>query len=282
MSFVRDFKNTFQNKGNALLQLIVINSVAFVLLNISVAVCRLTGYSDDEILQWFLLPSRFNTFFQKAWTLFSYMFLHLSLWHIFSNMLWLFWVGGIFKEYLGSKRLLSVYILGGLSGGILYLLLSNIPVFYAETHLLGASASVMAIVVATAVFLPEYSIHLLFIGPIRLKYLALISFILTTLIDLSQNTGGKIAHIGGALFGMVYMVQYKKGKDMSVAFYKALDFISFRRKKMKLVHKKENVIMSKASLQKKVDEILDKIARSGYESLNKEEKEILFKASDRI
>lgn len=265
------------------MQLIIINAAAFVLINIFVAISNISGSDEYAVLQWVLLPSALNIFLYKAWTLFTYMFLHLSLWHIFSNMLWLYWMGGIFNEYLGSKRLLSVYILGGLTGGLFYVLLSNlIPVLNPGAYLLGASASVMAIVVAIAILLPEYSIHLILIGPVKLKYLALISFVLTTLIDLSQNTGGKIAHIGGALFGIVYMVRYKKGKDMSIVFYKVIDFISFRRGKMKLVHKKEEQTTTKASLQKRVDEILDKIAKSGYGSLTKEEKEILFKASDRI
>ena len=265
------------------MQLIVINSSAFILINICVAISNMTGAGDYPVLQRLLLPSGFTAFTHRVWTLFTYMFLHLGIWHIVSNMLWLYWVGGIFNEYLGSKRLLSVYILGGLCGGLLFVLLSNtIPVFHAETHLIGASASVMAIVVATAIFLPEYSIHLVLIGPVKLKYLALISFVLTTLIDLSENTGGKIAHIGGALFGIVYMLQYKNGRDLSIGFYKVIDLITFKQSKMRLVHKKDSVSLSKAGLQKKVDEILDKIARSGYESLSKEEKEILFKASDRI
>ena len=265
------------------MQLIVVNAIAFVLINMGVAISKIAGIHADTILQWVLLPSLFSVFLFKVWTIVTYMFLHLSLWHLFSNMLWLYWMGGIFNEYLGSKRLLSVYVLGGLAGGITYLVVANlIPDFNTGAYLLGASASVMAIVVAIAILLPEYSIHLMFVGPVKLKYLALVSFILTTLLDFSQNTGGKIAHVGGALFGIVYMLQYKKGKDMSLSFYKVIDFFSFKRKKMKVVYKKDDSHLSKASLQKKVDDILDKIAQSGYGSLSKEERDLLFKASNRI
>ena len=203
------------------------------------------------------------------------MFVHTDLLHVLFNLLWLYWMGNIFLEYIGSRQLLFVYIMGGMCGGILFVLLSE---FINSSFLIGASASVMAIVVAIAVLLPEYTIHLMFIGPVRLKYVALISFILTTVIDLSQNTGGKIAHVGGALFGYLYMVQYKKGNDISKLFTSL-----FKKSNMKVAYKKnisdDDYSINKIALQKRVDAILDKISKSGYESLNKEEKEVLFKAS---
>jgi membrane associated rhomboid family serine protease len=281
VSFTKDFKNTLSGKNNELLQLIVINVIVFILANVGIAFINWSGSSPLELLQWLAIPADIQVFGKHFWTLITYMFVHTDLWHIFFNMLWLYWIGSIFMEYLGGKRLLATYITGGLFGGLFFITSSFIPGFYNNTYLLGASAGVMAVVISTAVLLPEYSVHLMFIGMVKLKYLALASFVLTTIIDLSQNTGGKIAHMGGALWGYIYMVQYKKGNDMS----RWITVLFSKKNRMKVVHKKkvsdEDYNLSKAALQRRVDEILDKISRSGYASLSKEEKDILFKISNK-
>jgi hypothetical protein len=202
-------------------------------------------------------------------------------------MLWLYWLGKIFTEYLGSKRLVALYILGGISGGLLYMFASILfPLYFYNTFLLGASAGVMAIVIAIAVLLPEYKIHLMFFGAVPLKYLALTSFILTSILDFSQNTGGKISHIGGALFGLIFMLQYKKGNDIVQPVVDILDWITslFTRKaRIKVSYSKkfsdDDYNASQKVKQQKIDAILDKISKAGYESLTKQEKDFLFKVS---
>ena len=215
------------------------------------------------------------------------MFLHEGLMHILFNMLWLYWLGKIFVEYVGSKRLVAVYLLGGISGGLLFTLTPIIyPLSFSNTVLHGASAGVMAVVVAIAVLLPDYMIHLMFFGGVRLKYLALASFILTSLLDISQNTGGKISHIGGALFGLIFMLQYKNGKDITkpvTAFFDWIVGLFSRRPKIKISYSRkasdDEYNLNQKTKQQKIDLILDKISKSGYDALTKDEKDFLCKAS---
>lgn len=288
MSFADDIKNVFTRSGSGLTRIILINVVVFLVINILDALIKFNG-SGPSLVYWLSIPGNVSLAITHAWTLITYMFLHEGLMHILFNMLWLYWLGKIFVEYVGSKRLVGVYLLGGLSGGILYLIIAMItPLYFSNTFLLGASAGVMAVVIATAVLLPDYIIHLLFFGPVRLKYLALVSFILTSVLDLSQNTGGKIAHIGGALFGMIFMVQYKKGNDITIPVTNFLDWaqsIFSGRQKIKVSYRRktsdDDYNTNERAKQAKVDAILDKISKSGYEALTKEEKDFLFKTSGR-
>ena len=288
MSVTEDLKNIFTKSGNGLMRIILVNVFVYLLVNILGEFLRFSG-SDTSLVYWLSLPGNVVLAITHIWTLATYMFLHEGLMHILFNMLWLYWIGKIFVEYVGSKKLVSVYLLGGISGGILFLLVSAvIPLQFYNTFLLGASAGVMAVVISTAVLLPEYTIQLMFLGPVRLKYLALASFILTSILDLSQNTGGKISHIGGALFGMVFMLQYKKGNDISKPITAFLDWVAAlfsgsSRIKVSYSRKAkasdEEYNAGKKAKQERVDTILDKISKAGYESLTKEEKDFLFKAS---
>lgn len=277
MSIGNDIRNTFTKSENGLVRLIIINVIVFVLANVFNLFYDLTS--------WLALPSKFSVFITRPWTLFTYMFFHKDIFHVLFNMLWLYWMGQLFVDFMSSKRLVSVYILGGVFGGLLYFLLSGfMNVDGSLSLLLGASASVMAIVVAIAVFIPNYSLHLLFFGPVPIKYIALISFVITTLLDLNVNTGGKVAHIGGALLGIIYTFLYKQGNDITRPLTFIIDKLKSlpsgsRPAKLKVAYKKQNTYKTNTEQQKEVDEILDKISRSGYESLTKEEKEILFKAS---
>lgn len=245
------------------------------------------GGGEQSLVYWLALPGNTVLALTHAWAFITYMFLHEGVMHILFNMLWLYWLGKIFVEYVGSKRLVAVYLLGGLSGGLLFTLASLLfPLYFYNTFLLGASAGVMAVVIAIATLLPEYKIHLLFFGGVPLKYLALVSFILTSILDISQNTGGKISHIGGALFGAVFMLQYKNGKDITRPVIAFLDWITSLftgRTKIKVSYRRgandDDYNASQKAKQEKVDAILDKISKAGYESLTKEEKDFLFKAS---
>jgi len=218
MSIGDDIKGAFSKSDNGLIQLILINAFLFLLANIF----NLFG----DFTRYFAMPCSLSELLVKPWTAITYMFYHEDFFHILFNMLWLYWVGRIFVEFLGSQRFVAVYLVGGICGGLLYLIIGSL-LHWNLSHflLLGASGSVMAIVIATAIYLPNYSLHLMFFGSVPLKYIALISFVLTSLIDLNINTGGKIAHIGGAVFGYIFTFNYKNGKDITKPFAHLLERI---------------------------------------------------------
>jgi membrane associated rhomboid family serine protease len=227
------------------------------------------------------LPAYLPKLAVRFWTPVTYMFMHEGIFHILFNMLWLYWMGQIFEEYLGNKRTVSLYIMGGLSGALFYILAFNlIPAFsspdrvYAST-LAGASASVMAIIVATATLLPDYTLFLMFIGPVKLKWLALFFVILDFLSIDGLNGGGEIAHLGGAFLGFIYIKQLQQGNDFS-----KVTSIFEPKPKMKVTSRTTVKKSVSRPRQDEVDRILDKISQSGYDSLNKQEKETLFRASN--
>ena len=220
------------------------------------------------------------------------MFTHKDIWHILFNMLWLYWFGRIFLEYLDERKLVAVYLLGGISGAIVYIISFNIfPAFtgiVADSVAIGASASVMAIVIAIAAYVPDYTVQLFLFGRIKIKYMALAIFILTSIMDFSVNSGGKLAHIGGAFFGYIYTINLRHGRDLGKGFNRIIDFfvtIFKPRKKLKVTHKKVTTEYEynkiKTEHQKQINHILDKISKGGYDSLTKEEKETLFKESQK-
>ena len=220
------------------------------------------------------LPVRF-------WTPLSYMFMHAGIFHIVFNLLWFYWFGQIFEEYLGKKRTLGLYLMGGLTGALFFIAAYNTLPFFthynaaANSSLVGASASVMAILVATATLLPDYTISLMFIGPVKLKWLILVFVIIDFLGTIGPNAGGEIAHLGGALMGFVYIKQLQKGHD----WITGISNIFKSKSKLKVVSKNSSGKSDGKPQQEEIDLILDKVSQSGYDSLNKQEKEILFRAS---
>jgi hypothetical protein len=201
-------------------------------------------------------------------------------------MLWFYWFGIIFTDFMGSKRLLYTYLIGGIAGGLLFIAFSN--AFMPGSNLIGASAGIMAVIVATAILVPDYELHLIFFGAVKLKYLAIGAFVLTSLIDFSVNSGGKVSHIGGALYGMLYMYQYRKGTDYAEIagnFFDRMGKLFTFKGKTKLKKAGGSGIKQKPApgdeKQKKIDAILDKISTSGYDALTKEEKDFLFKSSSK-
>lgn len=284
---------------NALSRLLLINLIVFVVVFFVRTVIYLfyTDYQSQAetpisgLGLWLAVPASLSTLAQKPWTVITYMFLHESLLHILFNMIMLYFSGRIFMEYLSGKKLVFVYLLGGLSGAGLYILAFNVlPVFQSVTQYsvaLGASASVLAILAAVATYVPNYSVPLIFLGRLKLKYIALI-FVAVDIISIERsNPGGHIAHLGGALFGFAYIVFMKKGMDMSKLFNPVGRFFKnlFKpRPKLRTSYSKRPLTddefnEKRADRQKRIDVILDKIAKSGYESLTREEKEMLFKAS---
>ncbi|MFH1319751.1 MAG: rhomboid family intramembrane serine protease [Bacteroidota bacterium] len=299
LTIIEEFKNSFKS-GSALTRLIIINLLVFASIKIIMLLFFLFNIQNEtinQLIRWLAVPASFKILIFRPWTLFTYMFLQEGFLHILFNMLWLYWFGKIFLEYLGEKKLISTYILGGLSGAALYILAFNIfPVFsdiLPYSFALGASAAILAIVIAISAFIPNYSLHIMFLGPVKLKYIAIFSVIIDILSIQGDNAGGHLAHLGGALFGYVYIKQYQKGRDLAMGFNSVFDsLVSYfsTKSRIKVVHSSkkrkrqykqdEDYNVQKAARQHRLDEILDKISKSGYESLTSEEKRILFDISN--
>ena len=288
-----DIKKTFHN-GSSLIRLIYINIAVFILIAITAIIGFLitNPLFAEKTIDILAVPSSLHNLILKPWTLITYMFLHKDIWHILFNMLWLYWFGTIFLQYLDQRKLVAVYLLGGISGAVLYIASFNIfPVFsglVSESVAIGASASVMAVVIAIAAYVPDYSISLLLIGRVKIKYMALAILILTSFMDFSVNSGGKLAHIGGAIFGYLYTIKIRQGKDIGKGINRIIDTLVtlFKpRKKMKVTYRKpaddHDYNKRKAEHQELINSILEKISKGGYDSLTKEEKETLFKESQK-
>lgn len=288
-----DIKKTFRN-GSNLTRLMYINIAVFILINIVALISFLLNNPEVSVkaLNLFSVPSSFKILLVRPWTIITYMFVHKDIWHILFNMLWLYWFGRIFLEYLDQRKLVAVYLLGGISGAIVYILSFNVfPAFtgvVAESVAIGASASVMAVVIAIAAYVPDYTVQLFLFGRIKIKYMALAIFVLTSIMDFSINSGGKLAHIGGAFFGYFYTINLRQGRDIGKGFNRVIDFFVtlFKpRKKLKVTYKKAATEYEynkiKTEHQTRINSILDKISKGGYDSLTKEEKETLFKESQK-
>lgn len=289
MDIISDIKRTFK-EGSALTRLIYINLGVFLILKIIAVFFFLGGFSFS-IDSWLSVPSVTEALIQRPWTPITYMFLHAGFLHLFFNIIGLYWFGKLFLHHFEGDKLLSVYLLGGLSGAAFYIISYNIfPAFNSVYGLLmGASASVFAILVAIAFYDPDREIHLFFIGRFKLKYVAAFYVLLSVIQISSSNPGGNIAHLGGAFWGWFYISQLRKGNDMGAGFIKLLnklgDFFMgvFKpRNHMKVSYKKpprddKEYNRQKNVKQDEINRILDKIGKSGYESLSKDEKEILFK-----
>ena len=288
-SVFEDIKNNFKG-GNSLTKLIYINVGVFLIASVLRVLSFLFMVNGWEFLSYFTLPASIPLLIKKPWSIISYMFLHQSFIHLLFNMLWLYFGGQIFLSFFDNKKLISTYVLGGISGAVLFILSFNLfPVFATalpNAVALGASASVLAIIMAIATKSPNYSIRLLLIGNIKLKHIAIVSIVLDIMSIPQGNAGGHIAHLGGAFFGYLYVKQLNSGNDIANSFNKIMDNLNsylkkdpklkkaYSRKKSDQDYRKEKV-----QNQAKIDNILDKIAKSGYEGLTKDEKDTLFKAS---
>jgi membrane associated rhomboid family serine protease len=294
---LEEFKNAFQRPNNGHVQLIFINVVVFLVLAVLFVFSTAAGFSDffESIHSQLAIPAPIFSFLAKPWTILTYAFVHdlTGIFHILFNMLAFYWFGKIFIEYLGSDKLIAVYVLGALAGGISYLLVYNTIPFYAERiplhGMVGASAAVYAVLVATATLLPDYTFFLLFFGPVRIKYIALIYIVISFLGSVGGNAGGNVAHLGGALIGYVYTKQLQAGVNWGSWITVTLDWLRgvfSPRSNVKVTYRStepktkssKSTSSGKAS-QAEIDAILDKISDRGYESLTKEEKEKLFNAS---
>lgn len=296
---IRDeFRNAWSKPNNALVQIIIINVIVFAAVRILEVFFIFSGAHDlyEFLLRKLELPANFGTFLLQPWTIVTYFFTHYDFFHVLFNMLFLFWFGRIIQEFLNSNRVIALYVLGGLAGGLLYMLIYNfVPLFEGRVDsamMLGASAGVFAIVVGAAVFMPNYTFFLMFIGPVKIKYIAIFYVFMSFIGTTGANAGGEIAHLGGALVGWFYISQLKEGTDYGAWVISFMNFVKSLFKpqpKIKVTHRAGNrrpktKTTSKSSStsntpQAEIDAILDKISEKGYESLTKEEKQKLFNAS---
>jgi membrane associated rhomboid family serine protease len=303
MSILQDIKDSFRQPNNTLKQLILINVIVFVSLIVLRTVLFLTSsnWAYIGLMRFIALPSDPLVFITRPWTIITYFFTHEGFLHIIFNMLNLYWFGQLIREYLGEKKLLSLYVLGGIAGGLLYILSYNLIPYFADRAayavMIGASASVLAVVVAAATLIPNFTFNLIIIGPVRIKYIAAFLVILSISGAIGDNAGGNIAHLGGALFGWLFVKQLQRGRDMGRPLHGTLDFFTNlfkRRPNLKVTHRQKATVSNGARpasgyhtgyagkpSQMEIDLILDKISVSGYESLSKEEKQKLFQASQK-
>jgi membrane associated rhomboid family serine protease len=286
---MNNIKYFFKQK-DLLRQLIIINLAVFLTVRLAGVFMMLFRIEDRPAMSFLQLPASFARLTGEPWTLITYMFLHHDWLHILFNMLWLYWFGKIFLLFFNSKQLLGTYLLGGFAGGLFYLLSFNIFPYFRElvdsSRLMGASAAVMAIVFAASFYKKDFRINLLFVGSIKIHYLALASLLIDLLAITSSNAGGHLAHIGGALFGIWYAAAYQRGVDLTKRLNKSIDgFVNLFKKKpaMKVsYHRRASDYQYNDRRNKEneaIDAILDKIKKSGYNSLSKEEKKRLFDAS---
>lgn len=254
-------------------------------------------YRVDSFMHWFELPASLSTFVCRPWTIISYMFLHERIMHILWNMFALYGFGRIFLSFFSVRHFVGVYLFGGIMGGIFFMLAYNIfPYFDAaveNAYLIGASASVLAIVTASAVRSPNYVVNLLFFGSVRLVTIAVITVVVSLLLLASENAGGNFAHLGGAFAGWLFAYMLNKGKDITLWLNKAIDFMAtlFKRrssaKKAKFTYQRSSRTSDyeynarKKENEAKIDEILEKVKTGGYASLSEDEKKQLFDASRR-
>lgn len=273
MSFFQNIKYELQRR-NKLTILIVINISMFLVINISKHILHI------DLAAVLAMPLNLNEFLFKFWTIFTYMFSHENLGHLFYNLLLFYFSATTFINFLGEKKLLYVYIMSGLFGGFILLLLSALmPNTFDGAYLYGASAAVIGIVCSLVFYIPNLPINLFGIFEMKYKYYALLVFVLFTIVDFTINTGGKISHFGGACFGLFFGYMLKHGKDIS-----SFSFLKTSSKsKIKVVHKdaSKNSPKTNPANQQSIDALLDKISKNGYESLTKAEKEELFKLSQK-
>ncbi len=291
MRLIDEIRLSF-TRSEGLFRILVFNVSFFLVIGLMKAVLFLSGSGFglvNSIIDVLAVKSSLVELMKQPWSLVTYMFVHENFLHILFNMLVFFWTGKIFCEFLGSRKVVAVYVLGGLAGAFVYILSYNLfPAFSQAVEfskLIGASAGVIAVLVAIATLTPDYTMHLLIFGAVRLKYIAIFLVLLYVISIPDGNAGGNISHLGGAAFGFIYTRSLRAGVDIGNWLERIFDFflnLFNPSKKLKAIHR--NTVVKGRQVdgvprQEIIDSILDKISRSGYSSLSKEEKEILFKAS---
>jgi len=282
-TLLADLKYKVFRSGNPVFFYIGVNTIVFVAMALFGVTYFLAGNTGVRFLdyakEYLAFPAAVERLPLRFYTLITYQFLHQNIFDVLFSMLWLFWIGRIFMDFLKPHQFHFVYLTGGVVGALIFMLAYNfIPVFAPSLPfmtIIGSSASVMAIAVATTTLVPDYTLSLMLIGSIKLRYIILAYIVIDLISIASTNAGLSFAHLGGGLFGFVYIKLLQSGKDWSSWFK--------RKPKLKVVKNDTAKAGAKGKVnkvnQKEVDMILDKISKSGYDKLSKEEKEVLFKAS---
>jgi membrane associated rhomboid family serine protease len=280
-SILTDIKNIIQQPGNGLMKIIVANGAIFIALMIARVGLLIAGESGlfDTFFTQVSLPSSLDLIIQRPWSLITYFFLHIEIFHLIFNMMFLYWFGTIIQDFIGNKRLVQLFFYGGLAGAAAFILAMNTVSFFiakGPNFLNGASAGVFAVVVAAATIRPNYQVHLLLLGQVRIKYIAafyvLWSFIETT----GSNAGGNIAHLGGAILGFIFAKNFlAASKPQAIFEIKIKEFAQVVNQQFQARKEPETVP------EDELNAILDKISQSGYDSLSDYEQKRLFKASQK-
>ena len=296
MSIGNEIKNSFKWSDN-LVKLIYINLAVFLLIGLISVILRLFNIDYEGYLDYLKMPSSPSAFLTRPWTIFTYMFLHAGFIHLIFNVIFLYWSGRFFLAYFNEKQLVGLYLIGGVFGATFYLLFFNFfPYFESvknSSWLLGASASVLAILTASAVTAPRAEVRIPFVGNVKLMYIAIVIIAIDLLSVTSFNSGGHIAHLGGVLAGCLFATLMKKGKDLTAPLNKMIDFIvnilkpKPKEKKAPFTYTYRTNIDYEYNRRKKqeseeIDAILDKIKKSGYDNLTEEEKKRLFEQSQKL
>jgi membrane associated rhomboid family serine protease len=292
MALIDDLKFKLA-QNNAVVKLIALNTIVYLVFALAHVFFWLFQANDviSAVEKLFVLYASPSNFISQPWGIITYMFLHSGFFHVLFNMLWLYWLGMLLHEYLGNIRVYLVYFLGGVFGGLLYMFAYNVfPVFSSDLNTsfaLGASAGILAIVAAAATLLPNYTVMLFGVFSVQLRYIAIFSVLVDLLNIPSSNAGGRIAHLGGALAGFLFIKYLYTNNTFTNAIHSVSSFFKglFKQKPKLTVHHKSNFVYKQPNdsitkpNQADVDAILEKISKSGYESLTAKEKELLFRAS---
>ena len=286
VNILDNLKKFFLQK-DALSRLILINVVIWIICRFIIVFTWLFNISDISfVTKLFAVPADISSLAEKPWSIFTYMFLQEEFWHLFFNMLMLYYGGKIFLQYFSQKQLILTYIVGGIFGALFFILAFNaFPVFenkIAVSFALGSSASVLSILIAAATYQPEYKLNLFLLGEVKMKWIAIIFVIIDILSIPKGNSGGHIAHLGGALWGFLYAYMLRKDFDIYLIF-KRKPRIRVKTRNAGNYHQRaktdEQFNAERAQTQEEIDRILEKIAKNGYSSLSEKEKEYLFRQS---
>ena len=284
MSFINTLKNKYKT-GTIIEKLIYLNIAIFLLTLLITVFQGLYKGEQNFLVEWFSLDNNLDAFLTKPWSIISYGFLHADFIHLIFNMITLYFIGNLFIQYFTQKQALTFYILGTFFGGFLYVISQNyFPLFEGiNTTLVGASAGISAIFIGIATYMPHYQIKIRFIGFIKFWHLAAIWLAFDVVGLIGTNAGGSFSHLGGSLFGYLYVQQASNKKTNISTIFSS--FFKRKEKPLKTVHKsakrKQKTVKNSNQNQEKIDVILDKISKSGYDTLTKTEKEFLFKQGKR-
>lgn len=275
----------FISPNQGLKKLIAFNIFIFLILMVAKVALILAGHEEifSTALEHITLSSTPQKVLKEPWTVFTYFFVHIELFHLLFNMMFLYWFGIIIQDFIGSERIVKLFIWGGIAGAVAYLLLVNSFAYFilkGPTYLNGASAGVFAIVIAAATIKPTFRIHLFFIGDIQIKYVAAFYLVWSFIETTGTNAGGNIAHLGGALMGFFYGYYFKNPQKTNV-FVQEEKVFSFTKVAQKRIFESAHEQDNQEVVEEELNQILDKISKSGYDSLSKYEKRRLFKASQK-